>query len=327
MNGPAGGWQRLGRLGSFDGAGPWSASHTALPFLLPHMEGPAAPDRSAGDAETGAWLFATARDAGGRSSIGRADVSLAPEPRVVPGTAHQVLAPGALGTFDDRGVTMSCLVIQGGVQWLYYTGWMLGVTVPFYLGIGLAVSDDNGRTFRRVSRAPVLERTDAEPFLTASPCVLVEEGLWRMWYVTGTAWEMANGQPRHRYHIRYAESSDGVQWRRQGRPCIDYATAAEYAFGRPCVRREDGQYRMWYSSRGDRYVIGYAESPDGISWTRYDDHRGLAPAREGWDSEMTAYPWVFDWRSRQYMLYNGNDYGRTGVGIAVWQDDASAPWS
>ena len=31
-----------------------------------------------------------------------------------------------------------------------------------------------------------------------------------MWYVSGTGWEMKEGQPRHRYHIKYAESSDGI---------------------------------------------------------------------------------------------------------------------
>jgi hypothetical protein len=34
---------------------------------------------------------------------------------------------------------------------------------------------------------------------------------------------------------------------------------------------------------------------------------------------MVEYPWIFDWQGRRYMLYNGNDYGRTGLGLAVWE--------
>jgi hypothetical protein len=32
---------------------------------------------------------------------------------------------------------------------------------------------------------------------------------------------------------------------------------------------------------------------------------------------MIEYPCVFDHDRRRYMLYNGNDYGRTGIGLAV----------
>jgi hypothetical protein len=37
---------------------------------------------------------------------------------------------------------------------------------------------------------------------------------------------------------------------------------------------------------------------------------------------MVAYPCVFRHAGRLYMLYNGNDYERTGVGLAVLADDA-----
>jgi hypothetical protein len=76
---------------------------------------------------------------------------------------------------------------------------------------------------------------------------------------------------------------------------------------------------MWFASRGDRYAIGYAESRDGITWTRRDRERGLMPSGD-WESEMVEYPWIVDDELRRFMLYNGNDYGRTGVGAAVWEE-------
>ena len=62
------------------------------------------------------------------------------------------------------------------------------MTVPFALFIGCAISDDGGETFRKVSPAPVLGRSAVDPFLTASPSVLYDEGRWRMWYVSTTGW-------------------------------------------------------------------------------------------------------------------------------------------
>jgi len=299
-------WRRLGLIGSAAGTAPWAVSHSALPALGAESDGHS-------------QLYVSARDADGRARIGRARFALQPEPKLDAVEPTPVLDVGALGTFDDRGVTMSSIVSADGRTYLYYTGWMLGVTVPFYLAAGLAVSDDGGLTFRRASEAPLLERNDVDPLLTASPFVMIDAGLWRMWYVSGSAWTIVDGAPRHSYHIKYAESRDGVRWTRHGHVCLDYASASEYAFARPCVRFDGRLYRMWYSYRGRRYRIGYAESLDGITWTRRDHERGFDASGSGWDSEMVEYPWVFDSGGREYMLYNGDDYGRSGVGLAVWE--------
>jgi hypothetical protein len=193
------------------------------------------------------------------------------------------------------------------------------VTVPFYLGIGCAVSDDEGATFRKVSSSPVLGRTAVDPFLTASPWVLVEDGLWRMWYVSGTGWKRHGGVGvEHRYHIKYAESRNGVEWNPTGRVSVDYRDAGETSIARPCVLRDGDTYRMWFCARGVAYRIGYAESADGLDWERAADDRVPVPERADWDREMQAYPLVFDHEGTRHMLYNGNGFGATGIGHAVW---------
>jgi len=263
-------------------------------------------------------VYFSARDDQGRSLIGAGALDLDRPPGGLRPDPAPLLGPGCPGTFDESGVTTSCLVEHDGTRFLYYTGWTRGVTVPFYFYAGLAASGDGGRSFERVSRAPILERSEVDPFLTASPWVLVEDGGWRMWYVSCVGWEPTPNGPRHRYHIKYAESADGIRWAREGRVCVDFASAEEYAFARPCVIKESaGVYRMWYAVRGKRYRIGVAESADGLTWTRHDDAAGIDVSASGWDSEMIEYPVVFDAAGRRYMLYNGNGYGRTGMGLAV----------
>jgi hypothetical protein len=261
-------------------------------------------------------VYFSSRDGQGRSHIGRATLpgDLNGEPVF---ETKPLLAPGDLGTFDDSGVTTGCIVEDGDAINLYYSGWTRGETVPFYFYIGCARSTDGGRTFARVFPAPVLERNDVDPYLTASPWILVENGLWRMWYVSGTGWDVHDGTPRHRYHIKYAESRDGITWIREGQVCIDYRDDNEYVIARPTVVRDGTRYRMWYCRRGDAYRLGYAESADGVGWQRRDDEAGLAPSTTGWESEMICYPAVYDRNGRRYLLYNGNDYGATGIGYAV----------
>jgi len=277
------------------------ATHAALPAVDP----------------SGSRVFFSGRDTLGRAHIGWFDLDPDDPSRVKGVSEEAVLDPGPPGAFDESGVTVSCVVGHAGRLYLYYTGWSLGVTVPFYLFAGLAVSDDGGASFARVSPAPLLDRCSADPYLTASPWVIVEDGLWRMWYVSGSRWERSPGPPRHFYNIRYAESRDGIRWKRDGRVVIDYASPEEHAFSRPCVVRDHDRYRMWYSYRGGAYRLGYAESADGIVWERRDAEAGLLPSPGAFDSEMVAYPCVF-WRGgRRLMLYNGNGYGETGIGLAV----------
>jgi hypothetical protein len=80
---------------------------------------------------------------------------------------------------------------------------------------------------------------------------------------------------------------------------------------------------MWYCYAVGHggYRIGYAESDDGINWQRKDDKVGIDVSDEGWDSEMVAYPYVFEHDGEKYMLYNGNGYGETGFGYAVLEED------
>lgn len=257
-------------------------------------------------------ILCGARDELGRSQIGRVDLSR--ELRLARVSAEPVLTFGELGAFDDRGVLPSCVVKTAERCLLFYTGVMLGQTVPFYFAIGAASSLD-GEHLERISRAPILDRNDVDPFLVASPCVLHEDGRMRMWYVSGVRWELEDGQPKHFYHIRYAESPDGLNWRRDGRVCIDFKPG-EYALARPCVVRDPDRYRMWFPYRGDRYRIGYAESPDGLNWERLDESVTFLGDTEAWEEQMQCYPWVFDAFGARYMAYNGNDYGATGFGLA-----------
>jgi len=128
---------------------------------------------------------------------------------------------------------------------------------------------------------------------------------------------MRHGKPEHRYHIKYAKSHDGINWERKGCVAIDFANDQEVAISRPSVLKEGERWRMWYSFRGESYRIGYAESDDGLKWSRLDSQVGIDVSLTGWDSEMIEYPFVFDHAGQRYMLYNGNGYGKTGFGLAV----------
>jgi hypothetical protein len=281
----------------------WMVSHAAMPFAV-HIG-------------NSLRVYFSGRDEKSRAQIGWFEMDTDEPNRILRVSEQPVVRLGDLGAFDDSGVTNSCMIEHEGREFLYYSGWHLGVSVPFYFFLGLAVSDDGGETFYKISKAPILGRSAIDPYLTASPSILIENGVWRMWYVSGSEWKIRNDRPRHFYHIKYAESGDGIVWRQTGQVCIDYKDESEHAISRPCVVKDGNLYRMWYSCRGDSYRIGYAESDDGLRWERLDEDAGIDVSDWGWDSVMIEYPNVYFQAGKLHMLYNGNGYGLTGIGLAV----------
>jgi predicted GH43/DUF377 family glycosyl hydrolase len=299
-------WKKLGLVFCPDGSREWMRTHAANP-VAEHVDGDTY------------RIYFSSRDAGNRSSVGWVDVDLTQPTRVLRMSEIPVVGPGRIGTFDDSGISIGCLVRVGDARYLYYLGWNLGVTVPWRNSIGLAVSRGRGAPFEKWTEAPVMDRGPADPLSISYPWVLREGNLWRMWYGSNLDWGPEPSDME--YLIKYAESDDGIHWRRDGRVAIALASPGEYAIAKPCVVREGGRYRMWYSYRGEAYRIGYAESPDGLTWERLDHLAGIEPSPSGWDSEAIEYPNVVEHGGQKYMLYNGNGYGRTGFGIAVQEHE------
>jgi hypothetical protein len=255
--------------------------------------------------------------------IGYVDVDAANPTRVLSVAPEPVFDLGELGAFDDSGVNPSCIVALPGrkTKWMYYIGWQRTERVPYQLFAGLAAFDDT--QFTRVSFAPVLPRTNTEPFFRSATTVLYEDGLFRAWYVSATGWKQQPQGLYPTYIIRHAQSSDGLIWQAHETPSIVLANDDEFGLGRPWVIKEEAGYRMWYSvrSRSQPYRIGYATSPDGLIWTRLDHEAGIERSASGWDSEMICYPCVVDAGGQRYMFYNGNQHGASGFGCAVLEQD------
>lgn len=244
--------------------------------------------------------------------------------RILDKSTEPILELGELGTFDDSGINPSCMLNVGGKKFLYYIGWQRCERVPYMLFAGLATSDDNGESYIRNSRVPLLDRTDDEPFSRTAPFVLSENGIFKMWYWSCLNWTNENGWIHYNNVIRYLESSDGISWKGAGKICIAPESADDYSIGRPWVIKDSDNYKMWYSIRNSSaetpYRIGYAESENGTDWTRKDDEAGITTSASGWDSEMVCYPCVVDAAGKRYMFYNGNRHGSTGFGYAVLED-------
>jgi hypothetical protein len=288
-------------------------SHASIPFSL-HLEG------------NRFRIFFSARNERGQSlpyfvnaTIENGTITIENE------ISAPILPLGEAGTFDDSGIMPSCLVKKDGLIYLYYIGWNPQVNVSYRLSIGLAISRDNGLTFEKAFKGPICDRSMEEPFFNTAPFVICDQNQWKMWYISCTAWRTINNYPEPQYHIKYAESHDGIHWDRGKVICLDYDEVSE-ALGRPCVYRKDNAYEMYFSYRKltdyrttkfAGYQIGFARSNNGKDWTKLYDQANIALSEHGWDSQMMEYCHVFEHDQVWYMLYNGNDFGKQGFGYAT----------
>ena len=300
-------WEKYGLIFTPDGTVEWMKTYAWVP-VADHIKN-----------DLYKIFFAT-RNQNNMSQVGYIVIDLNDPKNILEISKEPVLSLGPLGAFDDSAVIPSCIVSYGNKKYLYYVGWMQGKRVPYYASIGLAISEDGGVHYKKISLAPLLDRNNIDPYFTASLDVLIEKK-WRMWYLTNTEWTIVKGEPQPRYHIKYAESDNGIDWRREGIVAIDFQSDKEYAIARPRVIKENGIYRMWYSYRGDTYHIGYAESADGIRWERKDRDAGIDVSKNGWDAAMIEYAFVLNHQGKKHMFYNGNEYGKEGIGYARLEED------
>ena len=237
-----------------------------------------------------------------------------------------VLKLGKVGSFDDSGVMPQQILKHNGKVYLYYTGWHLRASTPFSTSVGLAISYDNGETFYKYSNGPILTISIHDPYFVGGHTVIIDNGLFRMWYLSCTQWKKIESTYEPVYLIKYAESIDGICWNVNNRICIDYKYDGE-TIARPYVIKDNNIYKMWYSPRSynnfrdknssGSYRIGYAESIDGINWERMDEKAGIDVSTYGWDSQMIAYASIIIHKNKKIMFYNGNGFGKSGFGYAI----------
>lgn len=242
----------------------------------------------------------------------------------------EVIGLGALGTFDEHGIFPINLFKDNGKIYAFTCGWNRRVAVPVETGIGIAISNDNGETFTRLAKGPVLGPSINEPVLVGDGFVQKYDGLYHMWYIFGTKWIPATDiEPVARvYKIGHATSNDLLNWKKEeGRQIIQSVLNNDECQALPTVVKIDGIYHMFFcfreatdfrnnSERG--YKIGYAYSTDLINWQRDDAKGGLfvSDQKADWDSEMMCYPHIFTVKDKTFLLYNGNEFGKFGFGLA-----------
>jgi len=168
----------------------------------------------------------------------------------------------------------------------------------------------------------------------------------RLYYGGSDASGACAGITGSRWRIGLAESTDGVNFTRiqgtaTGGALLDNGAQGQFDSQltyRPTVIKDGATYRMWFNGSTAPFncpagtlalnrLIGYAESSDGLAWTKHYDGDGpggsvlpLGPPG-AIDAQQVGYVWVLQDGAEYKMYYSANDASNTWrVALATSSD-------
>tara|TARA_B100001564_G_scaffold110889_2_gene91946 strand:+ start:6320 stop:7240 length:921 start_codon:yes stop_codon:yes gene_type:complete len=288
----------------------WQHSHAALPTVLFLSDNIIR-------------VYFTSRDKSQKTYVGFFDAEITEDgiSKICHRSVIPIVSHGDMGYFDSQGVQCTSVVRHNKEIYMYYLGWNIGIPSPiFYTSIGLAISKDGGKTFNKYSKAPIMERSRFDPWMVSGGTILIDKGIWKMWYISGISINVISGKAYSKYDIKYAESKDGINWIRNGIVAFPLGEN-ESNISRVSIIFEDSIYKAWFPVHKKNefgYCMGYAESEDGINWQRNDSKYTIEYSKNGWDSKSIDKMQVFSFRKKKIMLYNGNNFGLEGIGCAIY---------
>ena len=229
---------------------------------------------------------------------GSADGLLWADPKDLAEDVVPVLDAGTPG-LDEYGIeTAAVLRDPGGGYRMYFTGDRSAAPASLHV-IGMATSPD-GTTWTKRD-APVLTATlaweqpfDAGGFAVGGvlePSVIVEDGVWRMWY-QGFGHE---GDAPAYARFGHATSPDGVVWTKRDEPVFRGQGLEFDAFGvghTNVVKDPVDGYHLFYVgiSADELLRLGHAWSADGLVWQPNPGNPVLSGEPGEWDAGLVGGP-------------------------------------
>jgi len=168
--------------------------------------------------------------------------------------------------------------------------------------IGHAVSNDGVNWVKEEGRRIIDDRLGADES-QALPSVIRIGRTYHMFFCYRQSHDFRTNRSRS-YRIGHAHSDDLADWtRNDDDPGLD-------------VTEANGGSRVQNAqlSSNNRAVSGDACASQTCLGTPLT---GLDVTEGDWDSDMLCYPHAFECRGKVYLLYNGNEFGRYGFGLAV----------
>ena len=263
-----------------------------------------------------AIIFFAARNLSNESDIGYFIYDL-DKMKIIKIAKKPILTRGKLGNFDDSAVIPSHVIKIKRKFYLYYVGWTQGKKVPFFSCLGLAIANKLTGPYKKVSNAPIIGRSKHDPLFVATCFVQKIKKGYNMYYTSNILWKIQNRIPRPRYLIKKCYSKDGINWKIKNDKAIKFENNTEVAITRPWILRLKDKFVMFFSLKKNNYSIKTSVSSNGEKWKREEIFSFKKDEKINFDDKAQEYASFIKYKKKLFMFYNGNKYGKSGIGLAV----------
>lgn len=222
--------------------------------------------------------------------------------------AGNPIISGTPGSWDSRDLQEPNVIKENGIYKMWYTGnngsgWRIGYATSL-----------NGFSWTGTP-GPIIQSgsTDGWEMDNSDPFVIHNDDGYIMWYSSlGYNWAWGSD----RFRLRYATSNDGISWTKYP-TWILIGTPGSWDNGGInrgiSIMKTNSSYKMWYTgvnegtsgTNFERWQIGYATSPDGVTWTK--NSSPVVQPTEEWELYSVSYPNViFDGTTYEMWYTAGN---------------------
>lgn len=259
--------------------------------------------------------------------LGYIDVS-SHNPLDVVGYSERPLIEDSLsGQFDQDGMTPLCVAkINHGVR-LYYAGWQVDddPNIRYRLFIGALHGDFAANNFKKISSKPLIGPRSKDEHIRTGAFILPTPTGYHCWLATQKGMHGNNKKAVPSYDLEYLWSKDGLNWPDAQQTVFVHQPGKVTGYGRSAIWLNNSQMfeglfpvRNWDGSYTD---ILYSTSEDGVKWAPLSRDGMAFCAEMTCDGQKSvSFPSIIHQDGRKLMFYNGNDFGREGLRLAIWTD-------
>jgi len=256
-------------------------------------------------------IFFNSRDLNQRSSVYSVDLNLDTQCLIPQTLRTQFLLRTSDSYFKD-GISLGSHFVLDGVNWIGFMGWINPPAQHWYGTIGRFRLDSNF-DLEFIEKDPWFDLDSDDQISLSYPAVYFSQNVMHVWYGTTLTWDGGNGEMVH--VLKEKISKDFVQFETSNRS-LEWKMGDSQAFSRPSIVKVQDHLLMAYSVRGNKtkYRIGFGNIKDDTSEIK--EIAAFRTSTSPWESEMVEYPYLIAHKDLIYMFYNGDGYGKSGIGLA-----------
>jgi hypothetical protein len=257
-------------------------------------------------------LFFNSRDECNRSSIYSIDLQ-GEELIPISNSIKLQHTFGRKNSFYSHGISIGNSFELNKRNYVGVMGWKNNPGEHWSGRIGKVELDSSGN-LEKIDEKVWFDLDADDPISLSYPAIYQDGSTLSMWYGSTVTWDSGNGEMLH--ILKEKRSQDGINFMSSA-SVIPFKIDQAQAFSRPSIVNFNNRNLMAYSFRGssNKYRIGFVWLDDFSTATQVGGLPPFLPSRENWENEMVEYPSLFVRNKKLFMLYNGNDYGKTGIGM------------